>query len=158
MRLYDKFVDRFQVLSKVQNHAVSNAQLLSHWPCFTFKFLMVWFQKVLKLIFQKQQSCSWHICTEHRIKPPTFNDSVENIQKSFFNCPIHLFLFYFIGSGRSSLFEFSFWLSLAILLSKFVIFQSGNLLNSSYHFWKHSIPLQILHHSLLSWHTTFQYI
>ena len=39
--------------------------MLSHWPCFTWKFFMIWFHKILKLIFQKQPSCPRNICTEH---------------------------------------------------------------------------------------------
>ena len=39
--------------------------LLSHWPCFTWTFLIIWSHKILKLIFQKQPSCPRKICTEH---------------------------------------------------------------------------------------------
>ena len=39
--------------------------MLSHWSCFTWKFFMIWFHKILKLIFQKQPSCPRNICTEH---------------------------------------------------------------------------------------------
>ena len=28
---------------------VSGNMILSHWPCFTWKFLMIWFHKILKL-------------------------------------------------------------------------------------------------------------
>ena len=27
--------------------------MLSHWPCFTWKFFKIWFPKILKLMFQK---------------------------------------------------------------------------------------------------------
>ena len=29
--------------------------MLSHWPCFTWKFFMIWFPKILNLFFQKQK-------------------------------------------------------------------------------------------------------
>ena len=38
--------------------------MLSHWPCFTGKFFMIWFNKILKLIFQRQPSCSRNIFIE----------------------------------------------------------------------------------------------
>ena len=28
--------------------------MLSHWPCFTWKFFMIWFHKIIQLIFRKQ--------------------------------------------------------------------------------------------------------
>ena len=31
--------------------------MLLHWPCFTWKCFMIWFQKILNLIFQTQPSC-----------------------------------------------------------------------------------------------------
>ena len=43
--------------------------MLSHWPCFTWKFFMIWFHKIFKLIFQKQPSCPRNICTEYWRKP-----------------------------------------------------------------------------------------
>ena len=39
--------------------------MLSHWPCFTWKILMMWFPKILKLIFQKLPLSPKDICTEH---------------------------------------------------------------------------------------------
>ena len=70
MEFYYNFVDRFQDLSKVKNPAVSKAirsnnyfelskenvlgnMMLSHWLLFTWKFFMIWFHKILKLISQK---------------------------------------------------------------------------------------------------------
>ena len=43
--------------------------ILSHWSCFTWKFFMIWFHKILK--FLKQLSCPRNICTEHWRKLPT---------------------------------------------------------------------------------------
>ena len=40
--------------------------MLSNWPCFTWKFFLITFHKILKLIFQKQPSCPRNICTNHR--------------------------------------------------------------------------------------------
>ena len=39
--------------------------MLSHRPCFTWKFFMTCFHKILKLIFEKQPSCPRILCTEH---------------------------------------------------------------------------------------------
>ena len=39
--------------------------MLSDWPCFTWKFFMIWSHKILKLIFQTQLSCPRIICAEH---------------------------------------------------------------------------------------------
>ena len=44
---------------------VLGSMMLWHWPCFTWKFFMIWFHKILKLISQKQPSCPKNICTEH---------------------------------------------------------------------------------------------
>ena len=52
--------------------------MLSHWPCFTSKFFMIWFHKILKLIFQKQPSCPRNICTGHWRKPPIFTAFFSN--------------------------------------------------------------------------------
>ena len=40
--------------------------MLSNWPCFTWKFFLITFHKILKLIFQKQPSCPRNICTNNR--------------------------------------------------------------------------------------------
>ena len=39
--------------------------MLPHWPCFNWKFYMIRFHKILKLIFQTQPSCPINTCTEH---------------------------------------------------------------------------------------------
>ena len=39
--------------------------MLSHWPSSTWNFFMIWFHKILKLIYQKQSSCPRNMCTEH---------------------------------------------------------------------------------------------
>ena len=74
--------------------------LLSHWPCFTWKFFTKWFHKILKLIFLKQPLCPRSICTQHLRKPPILTAFLEIFLylipcwtrvKSFFNCAIHLF-------------------------------------------------------------------
>ena len=51
--------------------------MLSNWPCFTWKFFMIWFWKILKLIFQQQLSHSRNICTQHWRKPPIFTSFLE---------------------------------------------------------------------------------
>ena len=74
---------------KRSKEKVLGNMMLSHWPCFTWEFFMMWFHKILKLIFQKQPSWPRNICTERWRKPPIFtafwevffylknNDSVE---------------------------------------------------------------------------------
>ena len=67
--------------------------MLSHWPCFTWKFFMIRFHRILKLIFQKQSICPRNICIELWWKLPNLraffkiffylknNDSAEHVQK-----------------------------------------------------------------------------
>ena len=77
-------------LSKVKNPTFSTAitwslqkkmfwvnVMLSHWPCFTWKFFMIWFNKILKLIFRKQPSCPRNICTEHWRRLPNLTAFLE---------------------------------------------------------------------------------
>ena len=49
---------------------VMGNMMLSQWPCFTWKFVMIWFHKILELIFQKQPSYPRKWCTEHWKKLP----------------------------------------------------------------------------------------
>ena len=80
--------------------------------------------------------------------------------KNFINCAIHLFPFYFNASGRSGCFEFLFWYSSIILLSKMKSLFSAceSLPNLSCHFGKHkSVFLQILHQSSVPANITSQY-
>ena len=78
MEFYDKFVDRFQVISKVKNPAVSKAKSSNYLEpskgnvlreydavTLTMRYFMILFHKILKLIFQTHQSCHRNICTEH---------------------------------------------------------------------------------------------
>ena len=51
--------------------------MLSHWAYFTLKFFMIWFHKILKLIFQMQPSCPRNICTEHWRKLPNLTAFLE---------------------------------------------------------------------------------
>ena len=107
--------------------------MLSHWPCFTWKFFMIKFHRILKLIFQKQSICPRNICIELWWKLPNLraffkiffylknNDSGKTCAKSFINCTSHLFPrknnIFHTASGRSGSFEFLFWFRSAILLS-----------------------------------------
>ena len=51
--------------------------MLPHWPCFTWKFFMIRFHKILKLFFQKQPQCPRNICTEHWRKLPNLTGFLE---------------------------------------------------------------------------------
>ena len=55
------------------------------------KVLMIWFHKILKLIFQKQPSCPRNLCTKHWRKLPNLAAFLEifTCVKSFVNCAIH---------------------------------------------------------------------
>ena len=132
--------------------------MLSHWPCFTWRLFMIWFHKILKLIFQMQLLCSRNICLEHWKKLPNLtvfldiflnlknNDSVEHVYKVLL---IELFI-YFRGRINFSHCIWSIWLFWIVI--EIIIFQSvnKNLPNSSCHFRKHEpIFLQILHLSSL---------
>ena len=44
--------------------------MLSHWPCFTWKFFIIWFHKILKSILQKPPSSPRNICNKHWRKLP----------------------------------------------------------------------------------------
>ena len=60
---------------------------------------MIWFQKMFKLIFQKQPSCPRNRCTEYCRKLPNLTAFLEMFLylfcrkhvKRFANCAIHLF-------------------------------------------------------------------
>ena len=62
---------------KLSKENVLGNMMLLHWPCFTWKFFMTWFTRILKLIYQKQPSCPRNICTEHWTKPPIFTAFLE---------------------------------------------------------------------------------
>ena len=49
----------------LQKKILGGNMMLSLWQCFTWKFFMIWFHKILKLIFKMQPSCPRNICTEH---------------------------------------------------------------------------------------------
>ena len=107
--------------------------MLSHLPCFTWKFFMIWFHKILKLIFKKQPSCSINICTKHWRKLPNLTafleiflflknkDSVKHVKKVL----LIVLSIYFEDKIKFSHCIWSIWLfwilflfSSAILLSK----------------------------------------
>ena len=62
---------------EVSKENVSGNMMLSHWPCFSWKFFMIWFHKILKLIFQKQPSCPRNNCTGHWRKLPNLRALLE---------------------------------------------------------------------------------
>ena len=137
--------------------------MLSHWPSFTWKFFMIWFHKMLKLIFQTQPSCHRNICTEHWRKLPNLTLSskfsctlrtriLQNMCKMFCElCCSFIFkikLSFYTAYGRSGCFEFLFWFGYVILLSKIkcLFFSLWKVAIFSKSFWKHnSVLLQILH-------------
>ena len=97
--------------------------MLSHWPCFTWKFFMIWFHKILKLIFQMVPSCPRNICTEQWKKLLNLtafleiclylknNDSVEHVQKVLL---IVLFI-YFQGKIKFSHCIYSIWSTFVLI-------------------------------------------
>ena len=137
--------------------------MLSHWPCFTWKFFMIWFHKILKLIFQKPPSSPRNKCTEHWRKLPNFtafleiflylsknNDFVEHVPK-------FLLIVLFIYLVDLVVLDFYFYLVPPFNFLKWNRYFSAweNLENSSCNFWKHdSVFLQILHHPSVSWNIT----
>ena len=92
MEFYDTFADRFQDLSKVNNPAASTAKVLlllrafkrkCFRECdaitltltwFTWKF-MIWYHKILQIIFQKHPSYPRNICPEYGRKLPNLTAS-----------------------------------------------------------------------------------
>ena len=57
--------------------------MLSCWPCFIWKFFMIWFHKLLTLISRKQPSCPRDIYTEHCRKPFIFTTFFEIFWEAF---------------------------------------------------------------------------
>ena len=79
---------------------------------------MIWFHKILELVFQTQLSSPRNICTEHWRKLPNLG---RTCVKNFFNCAVHLFLRQnkvFTLHPLDLAVEFLFWFSFANLLSK----------------------------------------
>ena len=105
---------------------------------------MIWFYKILKLIFQKQPSCPRNICTGHLRKLPNLT----------------AFLGIFLYLKNSDSVEHVWKVLLIVLCIKVQIFEifecsSQNSSNSSCQFWNEKpSPLQILHYSQFSWHIT----
>ena len=122
--------------------------MLSHWPCVTWKFLIIWFHKNLKLIFQKPSSSPGNTHTHtHTYIYIYIYIYILNTEENYlpwqssckFSCTLRKTILWnmckkffwlcypFIsklkerfhtGSDWSGYFEFSFWFSSAILLSK----------------------------------------
>ena len=104
-------------LEQMQKQMFWGNMTLSHWLCFTWKFFMIWFHKILKSIFQTLTSCPRNICPEHWKKLPNLtafleiclylknNDSVEHVQKVLL---IVLFI-YFQGKIKFSHCIWSIW-------------------------------------------------
>ena len=135
--------------------------MLSHLPCFTWKFFMIWFHKILKLIFKKQPSCSTNICTKHWRKLPNLTafleiflflknkDSVKHVKKVL----LIVLSIYFEDKIKFSHCIWSIWLFWILFLFSSAIYflkwnryfsASENLPNSSCHFPNHeSLFLQV---------------
>ena len=83
MEFYYKFVDRFHDISKVKNPAVSKEKekVLGEYAVtlamLYSKVLMIWFHKILKLIFQMQPSSPRNICTEDCRKLPNLTGFLD---------------------------------------------------------------------------------
>ena len=113
--------------------------LLSHWPCFIWKFFMMWFHKILKLI--------------------VFLDIFLNRIKRLYAKVLLIALFiYFQGKIKFSYCIWSIWL-IWIAHKYFLIpnrcFPVCQNLQKSCHFWKRkSFFLQILHQSSVLWKIT----
>ena len=73
-----KFNYNYLELSKEN---VLRNMMLSHWLCFTWKFFMIWFQKILK--FLKQPLCPRNECLEHWRKLPNLTAFLQ-IKEQFF--------------------------------------------------------------------------
>ena len=93
---------RYNNYLELSKESVMGNMMLSHWPCFTWKFFMIWFHKILKLLFQDQSSCLRNICTRHWRKLLYFHSFLGNFLlpwkqrfcrtcvKPFVNFAIHL--------------------------------------------------------------------
>ena len=86
-----KFENPTNSYLELSKENVLGNMMLSHWPCFTWKFFMTWFHRILKLIFQKQPPCRRNKFAEHWKKLPKLtafleiflylknNDAVEHV-------------------------------------------------------------------------------
>ena len=95
--------------------------ILSHWPCLTWKFFIVWFHKILKLIFHKEPLCPKNISAEHWRKLPNLtalseiflyfqnDDPVEHVQTAVLNVLFTYFQSEIKISHRSRSFDFFFF-------------------------------------------------
>ena len=92
--------------------------MMSHWPCFTWKFFMIWFHNILKFF-----RCSHHVLEIY----------VLNTEENYLTWQLSRKFSYTLGTTIvqnmkfshcnlliwfSWIFEFLFWFSSAILLSK----------------------------------------
>ena len=145
--------------------------VLSQWPCFTWKFSMIWFHKFLKLIFRSRHHVLG-ICTQYWRKLPNLtafldiflllkkSSSIEHTHKVLI---IVLFI-YFQGKIQFSRCIWFIWLSgcletkcSAILLSKMesLFFSLSKFIKFHMSFLKvWPFFLQILHQSSMSWNIT----
>ena len=106
--------------------------ILSHCPCLTWKFFIVWFHKILILIFHKEPLYPKNISAEHWRKLPNLttlsemflyfqnDDFVEHVQIAMLNVLFTYFQSEIKISHRSGSFDFFFlfWFSSAIFFSK----------------------------------------
>ena len=99
---------------------LSGNMILSHSPCLTWKFFIVWFHKILKLIFHKEPLYPKNISAEHWRKLPNLtalsemflyfqnDDSVEHVQIAVLNLLFSYFQSEIKISHRSGSFDFFF--------------------------------------------------
>ena len=107
--------------------------MLSHWPYFTWKFFVILFHKILRLIFEKQPSCPRNVCTKHWRKLP--------------NLTVFLDIFLYLSLLVLN-FDFDLVLPFYFLKWSCYFIACGNLPNSLCHFWKQKLVfLEILHQS-----------
>ena len=126
--------------------------MLSNWPRFTWKFLIIWFRKILKFFFRS----SHHALKIYILN--IFSYLKSNNFVEYVNCEyvkvfsLHLvdlvvWIFYFCLVLRLSFVKWSRYFS-----------ASENLPNSSRHFVKHKLVfLQLLHQSLVPKNITCLY-
>ena len=101
--------------------------ILSHWPCFTWKLLIIWFHKNLKLIFQKPRSSPRNKCIEYWRELWKFSYTLRttimhNMCKTFcllcYSSISKLKQSFHTACDQYSRFEILFWFSSTILFSK----------------------------------------
>ena len=86
--------------------------MLSCWPCFIWKFFMIWFHKILKLISRKQPSCPRNIYILNIIENHLFSQLSSKFFERLSSALVKIFQIPLVILQTSSQFFFKFCITL----------------------------------------------